>query len=120
MENVVGIIDMGDYQRNKKFFCKDLGALKIGEISASSYFFSILALLAVTSPKKIKTHVRGRDVCTNFHSGYFVSSKLCKLTSWTLPLHGRVVAFNSHTFVALLFVYVYLFYNTIDNSNINH
>jgi hypothetical protein len=30
MEKVVGIIDMGDYQINKKFFSKDLGALKIG------------------------------------------------------------------------------------------
>ena len=116
---MVGIIDMSDYEINKKFFCKDLGALKIGKISASSYFFRYWHSLGVPSPK-IKSHVRGRDVCTNFHSGYFVSSKLCKLSSWTLPLHGRVVAFNAHTFVALLFVYVYLFYNTIDNSNINH
>jgi hypothetical protein len=41
MENVIGIIDMGDYQINKKFFWKDLGALKIGGISASSIFFDI-------------------------------------------------------------------------------
>ena len=90
MKKVVGIIDMGDYQINKKFFSKDLGALKIGEISASSYFFRYWRSLALPSPKKIKTHVRERDVCTNFHSGCFQSSKLCKLTSWTLPLDGRV------------------------------
>lgn len=41
MENVVGIIDMDGYQINKKFYCKELGALKIGELSASSFFFDI-------------------------------------------------------------------------------
>ena len=76
VENVVGIIDMGDCQINKKFFCKDLGALKIGEISASSYFFRYWHSLAVPSPKKIKSHVRGRDVCTNFHSGCFQINEL--------------------------------------------
>ena len=36
-----GIVDMDGYQINNKFFCKELGTLKIGEISASSYFFDI-------------------------------------------------------------------------------
>jgi hypothetical protein len=35
-----GIVDMDGYQINNKF-CKELGTLKIGEISASSYFFDI-------------------------------------------------------------------------------
>ena len=41
MENVVGIIDMDGYRIQKQFLCKELGLLKVGEDTASSFFFDI-------------------------------------------------------------------------------
>ena len=38
MNDVVGIIDMDGFMIEKKFYCKELGVLKVGEEEASSTF----------------------------------------------------------------------------------
>jgi hypothetical protein len=55
MENVVGIIDMGDHQINKKFFCKDLAWRAENWRNISQFiFFSILAFVGGTLTKEDK------------------------------------------------------------------
>ena len=39
LSDVVGIIDMGGFIVNGKFYCKELGLLKIGEAAARSILF---------------------------------------------------------------------------------
>ncbi len=39
LERVVGIIDMDGFSVRKKFFCKELGIWRLGDVYASSYFF---------------------------------------------------------------------------------
>ena len=41
MENIVGILDMDGFTIEKRFLCKQLGELKVGEDTASSFFFDI-------------------------------------------------------------------------------
>ena len=41
MNNIVGIIDMDGFPIGKKFYCKELGVLKIGDDNARSYFFDL-------------------------------------------------------------------------------
>lgn len=41
LENVIGIFDMDGFEINKKFYCKELGILRVGDIYAKSYFFDI-------------------------------------------------------------------------------
>ena len=37
--NNVGIIDMDGFTINKKFYCKELGIIRVGDVAAQSYFF---------------------------------------------------------------------------------
>jgi hypothetical protein len=39
--DIVGILDMDGFLNGKKFFCKELGVIKVGESEASSFFFDI-------------------------------------------------------------------------------
>jgi hypothetical protein len=39
--DIVGILDMDGFQIGKKFFCKELGVIKVGDSEASSFFFDI-------------------------------------------------------------------------------
>ena len=39
--DIVGIIDMDGFVVGKKFYCKELGLLKVGDVAAQSYFFNI-------------------------------------------------------------------------------
>ena len=41
MNNIVGIIDMDGFLIRKKFYCKELGILKVGNDNAKSYFFDL-------------------------------------------------------------------------------
>ena len=41
MNNVVGIIDMDGFTVAKKFYCKELGVLKVGEDVGNSYLFDL-------------------------------------------------------------------------------
>ena len=41
MENIVGVMDMDGFRIQKRFFCKELGLLKVGDDTASSFFFNI-------------------------------------------------------------------------------
>ena len=39
--NIVGIIDMDGFMINKKYYCKELGLLNVGDVAAQSYFFDL-------------------------------------------------------------------------------
>ena len=41
MEDVLGIIDLDGFRIQKRFLCKELGLLKVGDDTASSFFFDI-------------------------------------------------------------------------------
>ena len=41
MNDVVGIIDMDGFMIEKKFYCIELGVLKVGEEEASSFIFDM-------------------------------------------------------------------------------
>ena len=41
LSDVVGILDMDGFMINKRFRCKELGLLKVGDASARSVFFDI-------------------------------------------------------------------------------
>ena len=41
LSNVVGILDMDSFTIKKRFYCKELGILKIGDAAAQSVFFHI-------------------------------------------------------------------------------
>ena len=38
LSDVVGILDMDGFVINKRFYCKELGVLKVGEAAARSVF----------------------------------------------------------------------------------
>ena len=48
MNDVVGIIDMDGFMIEKKFYCKELGVLKVGEEEASSIFDTGIRLRDLT------------------------------------------------------------------------
>ena len=41
LSEVVGVIDMDGFQINKRFYCKELGIIELGDVSARSFFFDI-------------------------------------------------------------------------------
>ena len=41
LSDVVAIFDMDGFLINKKFFCKELGIIRVGDVAAQSYFFNI-------------------------------------------------------------------------------
>ena len=41
LDNVVAIMDMDGFTMNKKFHCKELALIKVGDVAAKSYFFDI-------------------------------------------------------------------------------
>ena len=41
LSDVVGIIDMDGFMVKGKFYCKELGLLKVGDATARSFFFDI-------------------------------------------------------------------------------
>ena len=51
MENIVGVLDMDGFRIEKRFLCKELGILKVGEDTASSFFFNIGVKWSELSPK---------------------------------------------------------------------
>ena len=57
LNNTVGVIDMDGFTINKKFYCKELGILRVGNAAAQSYFFSIWEYVGVICRKKIGRHV---------------------------------------------------------------
>ena len=38
LSDVVGIIDIDRFLMNKKFFCKELGIIRVGDLAAHSFF----------------------------------------------------------------------------------
>ena len=55
LSDVVGIIDMDGFLINRKFYCKELGILKVGDLTAHSYFFDIGLNWLDLSPKDRKS-----------------------------------------------------------------
>ena len=55
LNNVVAVMDMDGFMVEKRFYCKELGILKIGNIAAQSYFFDIGLEWADLSPKDRRT-----------------------------------------------------------------
>ena len=55
LDNVVAIMDMDGFTINKKFHCKELGLIKIGDVVAKSYFFDIGFEWSELSSKDKKT-----------------------------------------------------------------
>ena len=41
LSDVVGIFDMDGFLINKKFLCKELGIIRVGDVAARSYFFDL-------------------------------------------------------------------------------
>ena len=41
LKDVVTVMDMDGFVINKKFYCKELGLLKVGDVVARSYFFDL-------------------------------------------------------------------------------
>ena len=41
LSDVVGILDMDGFQVNKRFYCKELGIIRVGDASARSFFFDL-------------------------------------------------------------------------------
>ena len=39
--DIVGVMDMDGFLIGKKFYCKELGLLKVGDVAAPSYFFDL-------------------------------------------------------------------------------
>ena len=54
MNNIVGILDMDGFTVNKKFLCRELGIIKVGQETATSYHFDIGISWADLSPKDRK------------------------------------------------------------------
>ena len=55
LSDVAGIIDMDGFMVGGKFYCKDLGVLKVGDAAAQSWFFDIGVRWDDLSPKDKKT-----------------------------------------------------------------
>ena len=39
MRDIVGVLDMDGFMIGKRFYCKELGILKVGDVAARSYYF---------------------------------------------------------------------------------
>ena len=65
LSDVVAILDMDGFLINKKFLCKELGIIRVGDAAARSYFFDIEVNWRDLSVKDRKTcaygmnHMRG-------------------------------------------------------------
>ena len=57
LSDIVGILDMDGFLINKKFYCKELGLLKVGDATAHSVFFSTLACSETSYLQKTERHV---------------------------------------------------------------
>ena len=55
LSEVVGILDLDGFMINKRFYCKELGIIKLGDASARSVFFDIGVRWAELSAKDKKT-----------------------------------------------------------------
>ena len=60
LADIVAIVDMDGFTINKKFFCKELGFLKVGNAAAQSFFFDIGLRWAnlTTKDKKLCNYVK--------------------------------------------------------------
>ena len=54
MNNIVGILDLDGFTVNKKFLCRELGIIEVGQETATSYHFDIGIRWADLSPKDRK------------------------------------------------------------------
>ena len=41
LKDVVGVMDMDGFTISKKFYCKELGLIKVGDVAAKTYFFDL-------------------------------------------------------------------------------
>ena len=41
LKEVVGVMDMDGFMVHKRFYCKELGLMKVGDVAAQSYFFDL-------------------------------------------------------------------------------
>ena len=55
LNEVVGVMDMDGFVINKRFYCKELGLVKVGDVAAQSYFFDIGFEWSELSSKDKKT-----------------------------------------------------------------
>ena len=51
LNDIVAVMDMDGFTVNKKFYCKEMGLLKVGDIAARSFFFDIGLRWNDLSPK---------------------------------------------------------------------
>ena len=56
LSNVVAITDMDGFTINKKFYCKELALLKVGDVAVKSFFFDF-GLRKVIYRRKMKERV---------------------------------------------------------------
>jgi hypothetical protein len=54
LTDVIAIIDMDGFFVNKKFFCRELGVLKVGNAAAESFFFDFSLRWGELSPRDQK------------------------------------------------------------------
>ena len=51
LNDIVAVMDMDGFTVNKKFYCKEMGLLKVGDIAARSFFFDLGIRWRDLSPK---------------------------------------------------------------------
>lgn len=75
LNEIVAVMDVDGYQINKTFYCKELGFLKMGEETASSFFFDIGVRWKSLSEKEKSSC---RWVCRNIHRLLFGIPQHCR------------------------------------------
>ena len=86
MNDVVGIIDMDEFMIEKKFYCKELGVLKVGEEEASSFIFDMGIRWRDLTPKQQRQCM---FLTRNIHKLPFGLPRRAKAFPHRQPGHNR-------------------------------
>ena len=82
MENIVGVMDMDGFRIQKRFFCKELGLLKVGDDTASSFFFNIGVRWSDLDEKDTRCCKYLIRKSRNFRWEYLVAQRLTLWWHW--------------------------------------
>ena len=82
MENIVGLIDMDGFWIQKRFLCKELGLLKVGDDTASSFFFDIAVRWSDLDEKDTRCCKYLIRKSINFRWEYLVAHRLTLWRHW--------------------------------------
>ena len=82
MENIVGVIDMDGFRIQKRFLCKELGLLKVGDDTASSFVFDIGVRWSDLDKKDTRCCKYLIRKSINFRWEYLVAHRLTLWRHW--------------------------------------